>query len=69
MVQPMENDKPPAKRGPGRPPLDPTGKQKPVSVKITDRERDALRAKYGSVNKGVRALVEAEFPAEKRDVL
>ena len=56
---------PPAKRKPGRPSLDPTGKQKPVSVKITDREKVHLQQKYGSVNKGFRAWVQSEFPAEK----
>jgi hypothetical protein len=50
------------KRPVGRPPLDPTGAQNPVSVRITDREKQHLQKKYGSVNKGFRAWIATVCP-------
>ena len=54
------------KRKPGRPPLDPTGAQVPQSVRLTPTEIEHLRATYGSVNAGVRKLVEADTKKKSR---
>lgn len=52
---------PPKKRPPGRPKLDPSGKQVPQSVRLTPAEIEHLRRTGGSVNAGVRRLVERDM--------
>lgn len=47
------------KRKPGRPPLDPAGRQEVCRVRLTPTERAWLERVYGSTNAGLRALVRA----------
>lgn len=57
---------PDPKRPVGRPrTLDPDGSQSSRPVKLTDDEAEFLRIKFGSVNRGVRALVERAMRRKK----
>jgi hypothetical protein len=58
----MHTTTPPAKRG--RPPLDPSGAQQPVRVRLTPDEQARLRAEFGSVNAGIRKIL-SDFLAAK----
>lgn len=49
--------KPPARK-PGRPPLDQSGTQTVCRVRLAPAEVEWLVSKFGSVNAGLRALVE-----------
>lgn len=51
----------PAKRPRGRPPIDPSGPQRPVSVKLSPGEREYLARKYGSISGGIRAAIQADM--------
>lgn len=56
----------PPKRGPGRPRIDPTGPQKPVSVMLTPGQRDYLLGRYDSISAGLRELVERDRIANEK---
>lgn len=52
-----------AKRPPGRPPSDPSGRQTPRQVKLAPDEIDHLKRVYGGINAGVRELVRRDIDA------
>lgn len=54
----MPTNHKPKKRGPGRPRLDPTGALRRCTVQLSPTQIDAMRALGGSVNMGVRRLIE-----------
>lgn len=57
---------PPPKRGPGRPPNDPSGTQKKCYVRLSPAEERHMIDRYGSVNAGLRALVARDMTSRQK---